>query len=561
MSNHDLTQGRVSTSLAKLTAPMMMGVSSSIVVQTLEMGFIGQLGTAYVAAITFTFPLVMILTSIALGISIGTSSVIARSVGSKQYSNTSGSEPADANDVPRLGTHSLILVFVAMVVIAALCWLIIDPLFLAMGAEPEMLPLIHSYLDIYLPGSVLFTTAMICGSIMRANGSAAIPGIIMTVGSVINLILDPFLIFGWFGLPAMELAGAATAMTLTRFLTLVVTLWYVYHGSMVLTKDVFKGWLASTKRILHIGVPAIATNLIGPFTAAYITFLIADYGQDAVAGFGVAGRLEALAAMLLFALSGSIGPFVGQNWGAHEFNRVRRGVNVSYLFSLGWGFLVAIPLFFFGEDIARLIDAKPEVVEVAGIYLALVPWSYGLWGVLMMSSASFNASGQTAAQHCAVLRKNDCGLCATWQRSSTTQAGLRRHFCRHSYQQRTVWCGELEMVQRQTGQYDKDDKNSIRERVRSTYDTDNTVPSQTENDPLRSPIFCSALYPLTTSLKPGFLHMYLRRLLTISVLIVATIVRCYLSASGPCHCLRYEFFSKVQNHPSSHGLYLRLYRL
>tara|TARA_B100000768_G_scaffold179652_2_gene197808 strand:+ start:153 stop:1547 length:1395 start_codon:yes stop_codon:yes gene_type:complete len=394
MSNHDLTQGKVPSSLAKLTAPMMMGVSSSILVQTLEMGFIGQLGTAYVAAITFTFPLVMILTSIALGISIGTSSVIARSVGSKQYSNTGSGKISDDNDVPRLGTHSLILVFVAMVVIAALCWLIIDPLFLAMGAEPEMLPLIHSYLDIYLPGSVLFTTSMICGSIMRANGSAAIPGIIMTVGSVINLIIDPFLIFGWFGLPAMELAGAATAMTLTRFLTLVVTLWYVYHGSMILTKSVFKGWLASTKRILHIGVPAIATNLIGPFTAAYITFLIADYGQDAVAGFGVAGRLEALAVMLLFALSGSIGPFVGQNWGAREFSRVRSGVNVSYIFSLSWGFIVAIPLFFFGEDVARLIDAKPEVVKVAGLYLALVPWSYGLWGVLMMSSASFNALGK-----------------------------------------------------------------------------------------------------------------------------------------------------------------------
>ena len=163
---------------------------------------------------------------------------------------------------------------------------------------------------------------------------------------------------------------------------------------MVLTKSLFKGWFASAKRILHVGIPAIATNLIGPFTAAYITFLIADYGQDAVAGFGVAGRLEALAAMLLFALSGSIGPFVGQNWGAREFGRVRSGVNVSHLFSLSWGFLVAIPLFFFGEDIARLIDAKPEVVKVAGIYLALVPWSYGLWGVLMMSSASFNALGK-----------------------------------------------------------------------------------------------------------------------------------------------------------------------
>jgi Na+-driven multidrug efflux pump len=98
--------------------------------------------------------------------------------------------------------------------------------------------------------------------------------------------------------------------------------------------------------------------------------------------------------MLLFALSGSIGPFVGQNWGAHEYDRVRNGVNASHIFSLAWGAVVAIPLFLFGENIARLIDTKPEVVNVAGIYLALVPWSYGLWGVLMMSSASFNALGK-----------------------------------------------------------------------------------------------------------------------------------------------------------------------
>ena len=85
MSNHDLTQGPVSASLARLTAPMMVGVSSSILVQVLELGFIGQLSTAHVAAITFTFPLVMVLTSIALGISIGTSSVIARSVGNRPH--------------------------------------------------------------------------------------------------------------------------------------------------------------------------------------------------------------------------------------------------------------------------------------------------------------------------------------------------------------------------------------------------------------------------------------------------------------------------------------------
>ena len=398
MSKHDLTQGRVSASLARLTVPMMAGVSSSILVQALEMGFIGQLSTAHVAAITFTFPLVMVITGIALGISIGTSSVIARSVGTQRLTPKAGAISDGAtqadDEVAMLGTHSMILVAGLMVILSTLCWLAIDPLFTAMGATPELLPLIHSYLDIYLPGTVLFTATMVCGSIMRANGSANIPGAVMTIGAVINLLLDPIFIFGWFGFPAMELAGAATAMTLTRAGTLVVLLWFVVQDNMVLRKDHFRHWYRSAKRILHVGLPAVATNLIGPVTAAYITYLIADYGAAAVAGFGVANRIEAVAAMLMFALSGSIGPFVGQNWGAHRVDRVRDGVTASYLFCLGWGLLVAAPLFLFGNSIAALIDTSTEVITVAATYFALVPLSYGLWGVLMMSSASFNALGK-----------------------------------------------------------------------------------------------------------------------------------------------------------------------
>ena len=132
MPQKDLTQGSVPQSLAKLTAPMVMGVSSSILVQTLEMGFIGQLSTQHVAAITFTFPLVMTLTSIALGIGIGTSSVIARSVGS-----------GATEEVKRLGSHALILVGSVAAVLSLLAWLAIDPLFIALGASPALLPLIY----------------------------------------------------------------------------------------------------------------------------------------------------------------------------------------------------------------------------------------------------------------------------------------------------------------------------------------------------------------------------------------------------------------------------------
>jgi putative MATE family efflux protein len=383
MSQKDLTQGPVATSLFKLTAPMMVGVSSSILVSMLEIGFIGQLGTEAVAAITFTFPVVMILSSIALGIGIGTSSVIARSVGAGNQA-----------DVQRLGTHSILLVAGAMSVLSFVGWVSIDPVFLALGAAPDRLPLIHSYLDIYYPSVLLFTTTMVAGNIMRANGNANIPGIVLTLGALFNLALDPVLIFGWFGFPRMELAGAAAASVISRIATTAVLLYYINRSNLIITHNVGEQFLQSCRRILQVGIPAIATQLIGPVSAAVITRLLASHGEIVVAGFGVATRIEAVAVMLLFALSGSIGPFVGQNWGGNRPDRVRSGLRTTYQFCLLWGLVAALPMVLFGDVIASWVDSEPQVVTTAAFYLAVVPWSYGLWGVLMMSSASFNALGK-----------------------------------------------------------------------------------------------------------------------------------------------------------------------
>ena len=383
MSQRDLTQGAVPLSLFKLTAPMIMGVGSTIFVQALEIGFIGQLSTEHVAAVTFTFPLTMIMTSVALGISIGTSSVIARSVGG-----------ADRDAVQRLGTHSIILVSASMIVLSLLGWLSIDPVFIALGAPSTMLPLIHSYLDIYYPGAVLFTMTMMAGSIMRANGNAAIPGAVMTLGALFNLAIDPILIFGWFGLPRFELAGAAIAMTVTRIITTAVLFYFVYANGFVKIHRVMNAFADSCKRILRIGIPAMATQLIGPVSGAIITRLLANHGEVVVAGFGVAIRIEALAVMVLFALSGSIGPFVGQNWGASRPDRVREGLRVAYLFCLAWGATAAVAMLLFGGVLASWVDDNNQVIVTVTLYLAIVPLSYGMWGVLMMASASFNALGK-----------------------------------------------------------------------------------------------------------------------------------------------------------------------
>jgi putative MATE family efflux protein len=383
MKSRDLTLDSVPRSLFRLTAPMMVGVSSNILVSMLEIAFIGQLGTVQVAAITFTFPLVMILTSIALGIGIGTSSVVARGVGS-----------GAGEESRRLATHSLTLTALTTLALSILGWATIDPVFTALGASPEVLVHIHRYLDIYYTGVVFMTVTMVAGNVMRANGSANIPGTVMTLGALLNLILDPILIFGWFGMPRMELAGAATAGLITRVGTAAVLLYYVARSNMIITRNVLPGFLGSCARILHVGLPAMATQMIGPVSGAVVTRLLAGHGEVVVAGYGVATRVESVAVMLLFALSGSIGPFIGQNWGANRPERVAEGLAVTYRFCIAWGIVAALPMILFGETIAGWIDHNPTVVATAAFYLAVVPWSYGLWGILMMTSASFNALGK-----------------------------------------------------------------------------------------------------------------------------------------------------------------------
>lgn len=362
---------------------MMLGVASSILVQALEMGFIGQLSTEHVAAVTFTFPITMILTSIALGVGIGASSVIARSLGA-----------GDRQDMRRLASHSILLMGGLMASLALVGWALIDPLFMAMGAPADMLPLIHSYLDIYYPGAVLFTLTMIAGSILRAAGNAGVPGFMMAAGALLNLAIDPILIFGWFGFPRLELAGAALAMTATRVLTTAALLFCVHQDGLVQLTAPLKGFMGSAARILKIAVPAAATQVIGPLSGALITRLLAAHGEAVVAGFGVATRIEAVAVMSLFALSGSIGPFVGQNWGANRLSRVRAGMRAAYRFSLAWGLAAALLMALCGGWVAAWVNADAQVVAVAALYLWIVPASYGFWGLLMMSSASFNALGR-----------------------------------------------------------------------------------------------------------------------------------------------------------------------
>lgn len=152
--------------------------------------------------------------------------------------------------------------------------------------------------------------------------------------------------------------------------------------------------LHSWRRILAISVPATATQMIGPVSNGIIVGLLATFSQETVAGFGIAARIEAMSVIPLFALSASIGPFVGQNWGAERKDRANKAMLLSFQYSIIWGLIVAAAMFVFAEPLSILFDDNPDVVAVTGLYLMIVPISYGAWGVLMMASATFNSLGK-----------------------------------------------------------------------------------------------------------------------------------------------------------------------
>ncbi|MGB3240113.1 MAG: MATE family efflux transporter [Geitlerinemataceae cyanobacterium] len=380
-----LTEGSVAAQLLKLTLPMVWGVFAVIAFNLVDTYFVGQLGTAQLAAMSFTFPVVMTLGSLAMGLGIGASSVIARAIGE-----------GDMSRVQRFTTNSLTLALTVVILFASLGLATIDPLFQALGAEPEVLPFIRQYMQIWYFGIVFLVVPMVGNSAIRAAGNTLTPSIIMTVAAATNIVLDPLLITGAWGFPRLELQGAAIATVISRAITLVAALLVLrFKENMLSTRlpDV-EETLQCWKDILTVGLPAAAASTISPISIGVITSFLAGHGAVAVAGFGIASRMESFALIAVMALSASLGPFVGQNWGAHQFGRVRLALRQSFLFCMGWGLLMALVLALGGRSLSALFNPDPGVIAISTQYLWLVPISYGAAGVIQVASSAFNAMGK-----------------------------------------------------------------------------------------------------------------------------------------------------------------------
>ena len=375
------TEGPVHRHLLRLGSFMAMGSVSMNASMFAEAFYLGLIGTQALAAMGVAFPVTITLFAFAGGIGTGASSVTARSMGA-----------GDREGAALLITHSHLLALGIGIVLGALGVLFAYDLVSLIGATGELRDLTTEYLTVYLLGFPAFMLSIVGSTLLRATGNAKSPGIIMTAGSILQIALGPPLIFGWFGIPALGIAGAAWAYVISRTLGMVLYVFLLVRARML--RWSLTGVLDSWRRVMHVGGPAVASGLVMPAGMLIITRMLIGHGEAVVAGYNVASRVETLAHMILWSASSSVEPFVGQNWGARLYDRVKRALSMTHRFSLAWGVVTFVVMVLFGKMIVAIIDDNPVVIEVSVWFFYIIPLSIGFMGMTQIASSCFNALGK-----------------------------------------------------------------------------------------------------------------------------------------------------------------------
>jgi len=384
-TNAKLTSGPIGATLVRLSAPMLIGILAMMAFNVVDTYFVGRLGTLPLAAMTLTFPVVMVIGTFTLGLGVGAMVAISQSIGA-----------GDQTRIRRYSTDALTLAGICVALLTTIGLATLEPLFRLLGATDAMMPYVEQYMVIWYPGMLCYIVPIVGNNVIRATGDTLTPSIVMIVGVAINAVLDPLLIFGWGPFPVLGVAGAAIATVIARGITMVVVLWVLCFRDRLLG-SLWPGYhelLASWKTILRTGLPVAVSNAIIPVALGLITRIVTGFGEATVAGFGVATRVEGFGLALVYALSTGLSPFVGQNFGAGRIDRIQKGLFLSKIFCLAWGVLLLVVFLLLGKALAARFNSDPAVIRAASLYLWIVSVSLGLRGVHHIIWTALNVLGR-----------------------------------------------------------------------------------------------------------------------------------------------------------------------
>lgn len=369
-------EGNLLRHIVIMASSASIGLLSIFLVDFADLLFISMLGEAELAAaVGFAGTVLFFTFSVSIGLTIATSALVAQRLGQ-----------GDATEARKIASSVMVFGFLVSSVLALVCWFYAPTLLGLIGAKGTTQDLAVRYFRIVVGAMPIAAIGMMATGILRARGDARRAMTVTLTAGAVNAILDPILIFGF----NLGLDGAAYASVAARFATLATALYPIfkhYGGFAPISLPRFRSDLMP---IIAIAAPAMLTNVATPFGNGFVTRVISDFGDSAVAAMAVAGRLSPLAFCVIFALSGAVGPIIGQNFGARQYPRIRETLIRAVQFTAVYVLVIWMILLLAHGFISRSFQLSEEGATIIFWFSLVVAPLFIFNGTLFVSNAAFN---------------------------------------------------------------------------------------------------------------------------------------------------------------------------
>ena len=341
--------------VAVMTATGSIGLMSIFVVDLLSLFYVSRLGDQTLkAAVGYSSQVQFLAMAINIGLTIAVSATVSRALGA-----------GDRARARRLAASGLTICAITASIIALGLFVYREPILqVALHAQGRSFEVASNFLAITLPANILMGFGMCFSGVLRAAGDARRAMYVTLAGGIVTAFTDPLLIFG-FGLGVY---GAAWATVISRLVFFGVGAWGTIGIHKLVAPPNFRAMLGDIRPIMTIGFPAILANLATPVAAVYTTRIFSDFGEAAVAASAIIDRVIPVLFGVIFALTGSIGPIIGQNLGAKLMGRVRRAITDSFVLSVGYAFVAWAALALLSPLIVAGFDAQGESAHLVTFF-------------------------------------------------------------------------------------------------------------------------------------------------------------------------------------------------
>lgn len=385
-SEADYTRIPLKRAIFLLSVPMILELVMESTFAVADIWFVGRLGSSAVATVGLTETFLFLLYAMAMGLAMGVTAIIARRIGEGNRA------VAGLN-----ATQAILLGILASLpfTIAGL-WYAKDLLRL-MGADAWVLEEGYIYTQWMLGGNLVIVLLFVINAIFRGAGDAAIAMRVLVVANLVNIILNPILIFGWGPIPAMGIEGSAIATTIGRGIGVLLQLWALFRGGKhirVRAADL-RVDLASLIHIARTSLGGVSQMLISMTSWIFLIRILADLGSAAVAGATITIRIMMFAMMPAWGLSNAAATLVGQNLGAGHPARAERAIWTIGCYNMVFLVLVSFLYYFYSESLLALFSDDPQVIAIGAQWLRILAYSYVVYGWWMVAVQAFNGAGDT----------------------------------------------------------------------------------------------------------------------------------------------------------------------